>query len=118
MTAVIIQDLATFQFRAVLTDIPEILINPFLFYQFLMGAPLYDFSVIYNQDLIRVPNRGQAMRNDHQCFIFYQRTDRLLQMHFVFRVNAGCCFVQQNNGRILEHGPGNGNTLLLAAGER
>ena len=36
-------------------------------------------------------------------------------MHFVFRVNAGCCLVQQNNGGVFQHGAGNGDPLFFTA---
>ena len=36
----------------------------------------------------------------------------------ILRVNACCCLIQDNNGSILEHRPGNRNSLLFTAGKR
>lgn len=41
----------------------------------------------------------------------------LLQLILVFRVHVGRGFVKDDDGRVLQHGPGDGNPLLFAAGE-
>ena len=100
-----------------LPDIPEFLIDSFLLYQFNVNAFFYNFSVIHHQNLIGIPNRGQPVCNDNQRLIFYQSADGLLQMHLVFRVNAGGCLVKQDNRRVLEHGAGDGDPLLFSTGQ-
>ena len=73
---------------------------------------------IENQDLVGITHRFQPVGDQDQGFPLCQRGDRGLEFRFVLRVYTGRGLVQNYDGRILEHGPGDGDTLFLAPGER
>ena len=54
------------------------------------------------------------MMGDHQhCLSFSQLVQGFLYQVFVFGVGKSCCFVQDNNRRIFQDGPGQDNALLF-----
>ncbi len=55
------------------------------------------------------------MGDDKDSFVFYEPGKCLLNGSFVLHIQTGGGFVQQNDGRILQEGAGNGNALTLAA---
>ena len=58
------------------------------------------------------------MRDHDDRLVAGQGFKGFLKLAFVFGVHAGRGLVQNYDGRILEHGPGDGDTLLLTPGER
>ncbi len=82
-----------------------------------MVSLLYDPAVFQHQNLIRISDSFQAMGDHDNGFASCQFPYGVLQMMLIFRIDIGGGLVKDNNGGILEHGPGNGNPLLLAAGE-
>ena len=55
---------------------------------------------------------------DHQDrFAFCQLPDGLLQLLLVFGIHAGCSFIQNDDGCVLQNCPCNGDPLLFSAGE-
>ena len=67
--------------------------------------------------LIRTGYGAHPMGDDKDGFVLYEPRKSLLNGSFVFHIQAGGGFVQQNDGRILQEGAGNGNALTLAAGK-
>src|SRR5699024_10022260 len=51
----------------------------------------------------------------NQCFSLCKLFNRCLQFMFILRVNAGCCFIQDNDWSIFQNGSRYGNTLLFTA---
>ena len=67
--------------------------------------------------LIRTSYSAHPVGDDKDGFLFYEPGKSLLNGSFVLHVKTGGGFVQQNDGRILQEGAGNGNALTLAAGK-
>ena len=59
-----------------------------------------------------------AVGDDQHSFLLNQPGQRRLNQRFIFHVQAGSCLIQQNDGGILQKGPGDGNSLPFTAGER
>ena len=57
------------------------------------------------------------MGNDDQRLALRQPGDSLLNDRLILRVDAGGGLVENDDGCILQHGAGNGNALLFAAGK-
>ena len=58
------------------------------------------------------------MRDHQDGLVPRERFHGLLQLVLVFGIDVGGGLVEDDDGRVLEHGAGNGNALLLAARER
>lgn len=82
-----------------------------------MGSALGDPSVIYNQYLVGMLDGCQSVGNDDDGLSICQRGNCLLYKVLVFRVNTGSGFIQYYDRRILQNSPGNGYSLLFAAGQ-
>ena len=67
--------------------------------------------------LIRPGYGAHPVGDDEDGFVFYEPGQSLLNGCFVLHVQTGGGFVQQNDGRILQEGTGDGNALTLAAGK-
>ena len=59
----------------------------------------------------------QPVSNHDDRLIVGQFCNGLHQLLFIFGVNIGSGFVQNDDRRILHDGPGNGDALPFAAGE-
>ena len=57
------------------------------------------------------------MGDDKNGFVFYEPGKSLLNGSFVLHIQTGGGFVQQDDGRILQEGAGDGNALTLTAGK-
>ena len=67
--------------------------------------------------LIRTSYGAHPVGDDKDGFVFYEPRKSLLNGSFVLHVQAGGGLVQQNDGRILQEGTGDGDALTLAAGK-
>ena len=81
--------------------------------QLLMSALLHDTAMVDHENLIGVTHRFQPVRDHDDRLIARQRLDRPLQPVFVFRIDVRRRFVQDDNGRVFQHGAGNGDALPL-----
>ena len=57
------------------------------------------------------------MCDDDNCLTLHQLFKSFLDQVFILRVAERCCLIQHNDGRVLDNGPRNGNSLALAARE-
>ena len=80
-----------------------------------MFSPLFELSVFQNINPVGIADRGKAMSDHDNGSSFCHFPERLLHLHFTFRIGKGAGLVQDDNVRILQHGTGNGNTLLFTA---
>ena len=85
--------------------------------QFRLRSCSFDMAVVHHNDLVGVHDGGEPVGNDDERLAPHQPGHALLNDGFVFRVGIGCGLVQDNDRCVFEHGTGNGNTLLFAAGE-
>ena len=82
-----------------------------------MGAALGNHAVGNGHDAVGVADGAQAVGNDQGGTAHSQIVKGPLDLGFRHRVQCGGGFVQNQNGRILQENPGNGNALLLTAGQ-
>ena len=82
-----------------------------------MSAALDDAPLVDDEDLVRAENRRQAMGDDQRGPAGQGLRECLLYGCLVLTVEMGRRLVQDDDLRRLEQQPGNGQTLLLAAGE-
>ena len=75
-------------------------------------ALLDNAAVVEHEDLIRVADGFQPVRDHNDGLVARQGFDGLLKPVFVFGVNIRGGFVQNDDGRVLEHCARNGDALL------
>ena len=63
-----------------------------------MSSPLDNLSLINHQDLICAFNSRKAMGNHNNGFTVSKIADGLLNKMFIFWINAGSCFIKDDNG--------------------
>ena len=84
--------------------------------QQIIMRPLFDYgAVAQNYYLIDVPDGREAVGDDDRGSTVHQSLQSLQQSCFRFRVEGRGRLIQDEHGRILEKGAGNGQTLPLAA---
>lgn len=101
-----------------LSDFDKALIYAFLRHQFVMRSLLGNTAAIHHKDFVGVLNRGQPVGNCDDGLAVSKGADSLLDQMLVFRVNAGRCLVQNDNGSVFQNRVGDGNPLSLTARER
>ena len=82
-----------------------------------MRAALGDAPVVHHEYLVGVLDGRQTVGNGDDGLAARQLGDRLLDKVLILRVDAGGRLVEDDDGRVLQNGAGNGYALLLAAGE-
>ena len=86
--------------------------------QLVMGALLDDLTVIDNEYFVGMAHSFQPVSNHDDRLIVGQFRNGLHQLLFIFGVNIGSGFVQNDDWCVLHNRPGDGNALALAAGKR
>ena len=86
--------------------------------QLVMCTLLNDLTVIDNEYFVGVAHSFQPVSDHDDRLIVGQFRNGLHQLLFIFGVNIGRGLVQNDDGCVLHNGPGNGDALPLAAGER
>ena len=81
------------------------------------GAHILDAAAIDYHDLIRAGDGAEAVGDDQYGLSRHQLAHGLLDHGLVLGVYVGSRLVQHHNGRVLEHGPGDGDALTLASGQ-
>ena len=83
-----------------------------------IGCALFGHHAVgQHHDFVRTGYGAHPVGDDKNGFVFYEPGKCLLNGSFVLHVQTGGGLVQQNDGRILQEGAGNGNALTLAAGK-
>ena len=85
--------------------------------QFRLRSCCLDMAIIYHYDLICIHDGGKSVRNDDERLTLREPRNTLLNDSFILRVGVGRGLVQNDDWRIFQHGAGNGDALLFAAGE-
>ena len=93
----------------------EAAVEPVNSHQLVMGALLNDLAVIDNKNLVGMAHGFQPVSNHNDRLIVGQFRNSLHQLLFIFGVNIGSGFVQNDDRRILHDGARNGNSLTFAA---
>src|SRR5258708_5153414 len=87
----------------------------FSFDQFRVRPGFHRLAVLNHENAIGRSHRGQAMGDDDRRPTLHQSFERLLNEPFALRIESAGRFVEDQYGRVLEDGPGNGHALPLAA---
>ena len=80
-------------------------------------ADFFDPALFHHDDLVGGQNGGEPVRNRDHGAALRQPFERELDLLFRFGVERGGGFVEEENGRVLEQRPGDGEALLLSAGK-
>ena len=83
--------------------------------QLLVGSGLHDTAPIEHDQAVQPGNGGEAVGNRNHGFTVHQTQQLFLNRHFHFAVQRRRGFIQNQNRRVFENHPGNGNALALPA---
>src|SRR5512135_1946423 len=92
----------------------EVMEKSFGVHQLLVSTLLDDFAVVDDDDIIRIADGGEAVRDDEAGAALHQAQERLLDARFRARVHAGGGFIQDEDAWVGEDRAGNGKQLPLA----
>ena len=81
-------------------------------------AVLDDTALLQHINAIGIGNRREAVRNDKCGAVFTQAVERAFDLRFCFAIERARRFIQNEDRRILENGPGNRKPLAFAARQR
>ena len=82
-----------------------------------MGSLLYDGALVHDHDEICVPDGGQAVGDDQAGAAFHESVHGFLNGLLGAGIDVGCGFVQDQDVRIGQEGPADGDELTLALGQ-
>ena len=83
-----------------------------------MGAAFCDHTVGNGNDPARIADGRKPVGNDQGGAALRQGIKGTLDLGFCHTVQCGSGFVQDENGRVFQEDTGNGDPLLLSAGEK
>ena len=75
-------------------------------------------AMVHDDDEIGIDDGGETVCDGDDGTVFHQRVKRLLDKMFRGCIESGCRFVENEYWRIFEQRAGDGEALLLAAGEK
>ena len=81
-----------------------------------MGSLLHDPSLVQYKDLICFLYGFEPVGDHQDRLVAHQRLHGFLQFIFILRINICRCLIKDNDGRVFQHCPRNGDALFLAAG--
>ena len=76
-----------------------------------------DCSVRQDHDLVSAADSAHPVGDDDHSLVPDQAGERFLDHGFVLHIQAGACLIQQDDRRVLQEGPGDGDTLAFATGK-
>ena len=92
-------------------------ILPAPLHELLVRSLLDDFSVLHHYDFVGVLHRAEAVGDDDARAVFHQHIEGVLHQPLGLGVEGGGGLVEDEDGRVGQHGPGDGEPLALAATE-
>jgi CheY-like chemotaxis protein len=96
---------------------PQAGVNAALRQQLGVRAFFHDAACVQHDQAVQRGDGGQAVRNGDHGLALHQAVQAFLDGGFDLAVERAGGFVQQQDGRVLEHHAGNGHALALAARE-
>ena len=82
-----------------------------------MGAGLDDAAALHDDNAVGVADGGQAVGDDDHGAVAAQLDQGVLDGPLGLVVEGRGGLVEEQDGRVAQKGPGNGNALALATGE-
>ena len=86
--------------------------------EFCGGAGFDNLTVLQDHNLVGIGDGAHAVGDDDDGLVLHEFRNALLNLGFVFDVEACGGFVEEHDGGVLEDGAGDGNSLAFTAGER
>ena len=77
-----------------------------------------DLALVQHDDLVRVQNRAHPLGDDQRRSALHQHVQRLADLRLRLGIDGGGEVVENQDPRVEQECPRDGNTLLLAARER
>lgn len=91
------------------------MVETFALKELCVGAFFHDLSLIQDEDAIGALNRGESMSDDKCCPSFHQSLKCFLDQPLRLGVERRGGFIEQQDARVFENRPGDGDALPLAA---
>ena len=85
--------------------------------EFCGGAGFDNLTVLQDHNLVCIGDGAHAVGDDDDGLVLHEFRNALLNLGFVFDVEACGGFVKKYDGSVLEDGAGDGDSLAFAAGE-
>ena len=82
-----------------------------------MASPFDNFSVFQNKDLVCVADGGKPVGDDKTGAVSHEPIQSFLDEAFGGVVHTGRRFVEDEDGRVLEQSPGDGEALFFTHAE-
>src|SRR5438445_11524510 len=82
-----------------------------------MRSALNEASRLHDENFVGASNGGKPVRDYERCAPFHEVAQPFLNQRLRFRVQAGSSLVKNQDSRIGQNRPRNGDALLLPAGE-
>ena len=95
----------------------ELVVDTLLGKQLGVCTEFCDLTLIQDQELVGVAERGQTVCNCKCRAVFGQLLQRILNLLFGFCVKGSRCFVENQNPRVVQERTCNRNTLTFTAGQ-
>ena len=86
--------------------------------EFCGAAGFDDLTILQDHDLVSICDGTHAVGDDDDGLVLHEFRDALLNLGFVFDVEACGGFIEEDDGSVLEDGASDGDALAFAAGER
>lgn len=95
----------------------HVMIQPICRHERLMIATFRNSAIINDQNLVRLLNSVEPMRDDQKRLSSDKFRDCCLNMALVIRVNTCCRLIQDYDGSVFQDAAGNRDPLLFTAGQ-
>lgn len=83
-------------------------------HELIVCAALHDLSVVRHANLIRILDGAQSVGHRHGCTRLHQVIEGILHQPLTLGVKRRGSLIKDEDGRVLEDGTGNADTLALA----
>ena len=83
--------------------------------ELLIGPDGLDSTAIHQDDSVGDLDRCQTVRNQESGARSGKFLDRLANQHFILDIDGAGCLVEDQDGRVAQHGAGQGDSLALTA---
>jgi hypothetical protein len=97
--------------------LPKLMESPLLRHEVIEGPLLKDTTVFKNEDVIHLPDRREAVRDDDRGDRLEELMERVADLLLGFQIEVRGRFVEKEDLRFLEDGARDAEALLLAARE-
>ena len=87
-------------------------------FEFCGAAGFNDLTILQDHDLVGICDGAHAVCDDDDSLVLHEFRNALLNLGFIFDVEACGGFIEEHDGGVLEDGAGDGDALAFAARKR